>query len=148
MVKEIVDKIVIGNAFISTGRSFLTRNDIYYYFHIVDRLLPDGYYTSGNNNSLSDFCLEFPFIVKRNGDLVFLISNFIVMEKYFRNNLPKEIINVLDLAGFEFNKLKEIEQLGNNEDDFIEDGIIHDMVIDDIDFDAISNDVKVLSKIK
>ena len=56
MIKKISEQIVIGNALISTGRGFLTRNDVYYYFHIVDCLLPEGYYIDGNNNSFSDFC--------------------------------------------------------------------------------------------
>lgn len=55
MTKKTSEKLVIGNALISTNRERLTRKQVCHYWHIVDSLLPEGYYTSGNNNSFSNF---------------------------------------------------------------------------------------------
>ena len=107
MAKKISEKLVIGNALISTNREHLTRGQVCHYWHIVDSLLPEGYYTNGNNNSFSDFCEEYPFLVKRVGDAMMINCDNALLERYCRIGVPTEIIKVFDLAGVELNKIEE-----------------------------------------
>ena len=93
MAFKISEKIVIGNALISTNREYLTRGQVCHYWHIVDSLLPEGYYTNGNNNSFSDFCEEYPFLVKRVGDAMMINCEKNLLERYCRVGLPRKIIN-------------------------------------------------------
>ncbi len=107
MAKKISEKLVIGNALISTNREYLTRGQVCHYWHIVDSLLPEGYYTNGNNNSFSDFCEEYPFLVKRVGDAMMINCDNALLERYCRIGVPTEIIKVFDLAGDALNKIEE-----------------------------------------
>ena len=107
MIKKISEKIVIGNALISTNREYLTRAQVCHYCHLVDSLLPEGYYTNGNNNSFSDFCEEYPFLVKRVGDTMIINCDNSLLERYCRIGLPTEIIKAFDLAGAKLNEIEE-----------------------------------------
>ena len=107
MAKLISQKLVIGNSLISTNREYLTKEQIYNYCHIVDFLLPEGYYTSINNNSFFDFCEDYPFLVKRNGDTMIINCDRVLLERYCRIGIPTEIIKVFDEAGIKLNKIKE-----------------------------------------
>lgn len=104
-MKKISEKLVIGNAFISTGKELLTQEQIFQYWHIVDNLLPKGYYTYGNNNSLSDFCEEYPFLVKRVGNIITLNCENNLLKRYCRTGIPKEIIKTFDIAGTKLNEI-------------------------------------------
>ena len=106
MAKKISEKLVIGNALFSTNREYLNISQVCHYWHIVDSLLPDGYYTYGNNNSFSDFCEEYPFLVKRREDTIAINCDKDLLERYCRVGVPTEIIKVFDMAG---NKLNEFE---------------------------------------
>lgn len=107
MAKKISEKLVIGNALISTNREYLTRGEVCHYWHIVDSLLPEGYYTNGNNNSFSVFCEEYPFLVKRVGDTMMINCDTSLLERYCRIGVPTEIIKVFDLAGAKLNEIEE-----------------------------------------
>ena len=85
----------------------MTRGQVCHYWYIVDSLLPEGYYTNGNNNSFSDFCEEYPFLVKRVGDTMIINCDNDLLERYCRIGVPTEIIKVFDLAGVELNKTEE-----------------------------------------
>ena len=104
VAKKISEKIVIGNALYTVNRGYLTKQQIYHYYHIVDNLLPDGYYTLGNNNSFSNFCEEYPFLVKRIEDKMIINCDRDLLARYCRMGVPKELIEVFDIAG---NKLIE-----------------------------------------
>lgn len=106
MAKKISEKIVIGNALISTNSDHLTKQQIYNYYHIVDDLLPEGYYTSGNNNSFSNFCEEYSFLVKRVGDTMIINCDKDLLARYCRMGVSRKIIKVFDIAG---NKLNELD---------------------------------------
>lgn len=117
MAKIISEKLVIGNALLSTSREYLTKGQVYQYWHIVDSLLPEGYYTNGNNNSFSDFCEEYPFLVKIVGDTMMINCENALLERYCRIGVPTEIIKIFDVAG---SKLNEIEQI-NYDDENLDD---------------------------
>lgn len=107
MARKISEKLIIGNALISTNRECLTKEQVCHYWHIVDSLLPEGYYTNGNNNSFSDFCEEYPFLVKRVGDTMMINCDNALLERYCRIGVPTEIINVFDNAGKKLNEIEE-----------------------------------------
>lgn len=106
MAKKISGDLVIGNALISTNKECITIQQVYQYWHLVDGLLPEGYYTYGNNNSFADFCEEYHFLVKRVGDTMMLNCDIDLIKRYFRIGVPKEIIQVFDFVG---DRLNEIE---------------------------------------
>jgi len=103
MAKKISYKLVIGNSLISTQREQITKSEVYQYWKIVDELLPSDYYTYGNNNSFEDFCEEYSFLVKRNGDVMIINSNINNLNRYFRIGIPVEILNVFNNAGIKLN---------------------------------------------
>jgi len=104
MVKGISSKIVIGNAILSTNRSEMTKKQIYKYWFFVDELLPNGYYTIGNNNSFEEFCEQYSFLVKTHNNLLILNCERYKLERYCRLGIPKEIIKIFDKAALKFNK--------------------------------------------
>lgn len=106
MTKKISEEAVIANALISTNRGSLTKDQVYHYWHIVDSLLPEGYYTYGNNNSFSNFCEEYPFLVNSVGDTMMINCDNTLLERYFRMGLPTKIAKVFDAAGVELNKVE------------------------------------------
>lgn len=116
MTKKISEKLVIGNALYSTNREYLTREQVCNYWHIVDGLLPEGYYTNGNNNSFSDFCEEYPFLVKRVGDRMMINCEKTLLERYCRMGVPTEIIKAFNQAGVKLNEIEEKNQINYNEE--------------------------------
>lgn len=120
MAKKISEKLVIGNALLSTNREYLTRGQVCHYWHIVDSLLPEGYYTNGNNNSFSEFCEEYPFLVKRVGDTIMINCEKDLLERYCRMGVSTKIIKVFDLAGTKLNEIDQKEQI-NYDDANLED---------------------------
>ena len=85
----------------------MTRGQVCHYWHLVDSLLPEGYYTGGNNNSFSILCEEYPFLVKRVGDIIMINCDNALLERYCRVGVPLEIIEVFALAGVELNKIEK-----------------------------------------
>lgn len=106
MSKKISDELVIGNALISTKKNQMTKKQIHQYLEIVDALLPENYYTYGNNNSFESFCEEYDFLVKRIRDIVIIDCDMAQLERYCRIGIPTEVAKVFDEAG---TKLNEIE---------------------------------------
>lgn len=100
---KIMYNIVIGNAFLSTGRNIMTKEEIYNYWHIVDELLPELYYTYGSNNSFIDFYEDYDFLFKRVNNSLELITEKNTLERYFRLGIPKQVIKALDEAGIKYN---------------------------------------------
>lgn len=106
MAKIIAPNLIIGNAFISTGKEVMTKGEINQFWNIVDTKLPEGYYTSGSNNSFNDFCDEYGFLVKRIDDKIIVNCDRKLLERYFRIGLPTKIVNVFDDAAFKLNEVK------------------------------------------
>lgn len=106
MIEEISETLIIGNSLISTNREYMTKGQVYHYCNIVDSLLPEGYYTTRNNNSFSDFCEEYSFLVKRFEDKMMINCEKYLLERYFRTGVSEEIIKVFDMAGDELNKIE------------------------------------------
>ena len=104
MVKGISSKIVIGNAILSTNRNEITQKQIYRYWHLFDELLPNGYYTIGNNNSFEEFCEQYSFLVKMHNNLLILNCELYILERYCRLGIPKELIKIFDEAAIIFNE--------------------------------------------
>ena len=104
MVKGISSKIVIGNAILSTDRSEMTKQEIYKYWHLVDNLLPNGYYTIGNNSSFEEFGEQYSFLVKTHNNLLILNCDRHKLERYCRLGIPKELIKIFDEAAIKFNE--------------------------------------------
>lgn len=100
---KIMDNIVIGNAFFSTGRNIMTKEEIYNYWHIVDEILPKLYYTCGSNNSFFEFYEDYAFLFKRINNSLELTGEKYMLERYFRLGMPKQVIKVLDEAGIKYN---------------------------------------------
>ena len=109
MAKKIDMDVVIGNAIIFMGKEKLSRCQIYHYIHIVDKLLPEGYYTYGDDDIFDNFCDRYPFVVKliSFGEEFLVKSDKETLERYFRIGLPKEIIKIFEKSA---NILKEIEK--------------------------------------
>ena len=100
---KIMYNIVIGNAFLSTGRNIMTKEEIYNYWYIVDELLPELYYTYGSNNSFIEFYEDYDFLFKRVNNSLELITEKNTLERYFRLGIPKQVIKALDEAGIKYN---------------------------------------------
>lgn len=100
---KIMDNIVIGNAFFSTERSVMTKEEIHNYWYIVDELLPKLYYTYGSNNSFFEFYEDYSFLFKRINNSLELTGEKYMLERYFRLGVPKQVIKVFDEAGIKFN---------------------------------------------
>ena len=107
MAKKISYKLVIGNSLISIQKQEITKSEVYQYWKIVDSLLPSDYYTYGNNNSFEDFCEEYSFLVKRNGNTMIINCDIDKFKRYFRIGIPVEILNVFDTAGMKLNCSKQ-----------------------------------------
>lgn len=113
MAKIIAPDLVIGNAFISTGKEVMTKGEINQFWNIVDTKLPEGYYTSGSNNSFNDFCDEYSFLVKRIDDKIIVNCDRKLLERYFRIGLPIKIIEAFENTVITLNELK-LDDLGKN----------------------------------
>ena len=72
MAIKIDSNIVIGNALIYLKQSILSKELIYQYWNNVDNMLPENYYTYGNNTSFEDFCDRYSFLVKRYGNKIII----------------------------------------------------------------------------
>lgn len=125
MAKKIDMDSVIGNGIIFMDKERLSRGQIYHYIDIVDKLLPEGYYTYGNGDIFDNFCDRYPFIVQvlSFGDEFLVKSDKQTLERYFRIGLPKEIINVFEKSAKILNQIKEQEKL--NDSSFDENNIIN-----------------------
>lgn len=117
MAKKIDLDLVIGNALIIMNKEQLTKRQIYYYINIVDRLLPEGYYTYGNN-CFEDFCERYNFIVKKVDDTM-IINNSNILERYFRIGLPIKLVKVLEKAALILNEIEAQNKLIDNYDQMI-----------------------------
>jgi hypothetical protein len=113
MGKGISEELVIGNALFSSNKNYLTKEQICHYWHIVDSLLPEGYYTKENRNSFTDFCENYSFLVKVVGDAMIINCERSLLERYFRVGTPTKIIKIFDDAGAKLNETEanQIEQL-------------------------------------
>ena len=75
----------------------LSKENIYHFWHMVDNLLPDKFYTYGNNNSFEDFCERYNFLVNRIGDKIIIddcVYESGILTRYFCIGVPKEIIKI------------------------------------------------------
>ena len=94
MAKRIETNLIIGNALIifSKENKIITEQIIADFCLIVDKLLPDEYYTT--NYSLESFLYNYPYFLKRNGEcLIINNSNNIYYKliRYFRIGIPKQL---------------------------------------------------------
>lgn len=135
MAKEILGELVIAYAFISTNKEYMSKQEICRYWNIVDTLLPEGYYTSGSNNSIEDFCDNFPFFVKRiNGNNIKFEGDIYYFERRFKLGIPKEIIEVFNIAGTKLEEELDFDILvapgkpfivyKDNKEDLVNNGVI------------------------
>lgn len=99
MAKKILDNIVIGNALISTKKEKITKKELYLYWNIVDMLLPEDYYTCGDNNSFEVFCEEYGFLVRRIADTMIVNCSIERLERYCRLGISKKVVKIFDVAG-------------------------------------------------
>ena len=115
MAKKIDMDSVIGNGIIFMDKKRLSRSQIYHYIHIVDKLLPEGYYTHGDDDIFDNFCDRYPFLVQilSFGNEFLVISDKEMFERYFRIGLPKEIINVFEKSASILKEIEEQEKLNN-----------------------------------
>lgn len=110
MAVRIDYNIVIGNALKYLKKTYISKNLIYSYWSRVDELLPQNYYTYGNNSSFEDFYERYSFIVKRNGDTMIFDDSVYesgVLDRYFCIGIPKEISIIFKKAALSFLKLEE-----------------------------------------
>lgn len=116
MAKKIDMDAVIGNAIIFMGKEKLSRCQIYHYINIVDKLLPEGYYTYGDDDVFDNFCDRYSFVVElRSFGQEFLVkSDKKTLERYFRIGLPKEIIDVFQKASIILKEIIEDEKMQNS----------------------------------
>ena len=104
MAKGISAKLVICNAILSTDSNEMTKQQIYKYWQLVDNLLPNGYYTIGNNSSFEEFCEQYSFLLKNHNNLLILNCDRYKLERYCRLGIPKELIKIFDEAAKKFNE--------------------------------------------
>lgn len=106
---------VIGNAILLIDKPILTKREIYKYWNIVDKLLPDGFYTESYPNAFENFCDEYSFLVKRNSNSIYILDeNKKNIDIRFRIGINKEILDVFKKASEIFKKEKKMEFVVKN----------------------------------
>ena len=107
MAVKIESSVVYANAFYTLEEEVLTKKQIYNFANLVDKLLPDGYYTS--SYSLNEFYDDYSFMFKKSGDLLILNTARKYLERSFRYGIPKQILEVFDEAAGVYKKSNVIE---------------------------------------
>ena len=107
MAVKIESSVVYANAFYLLEEDVLTKSQIYNFANLVDKLLPDGYYTS--SYSLDEFYDDYSFMFKKSGDLLILNTALKYLERSFRYGIPKQILEVFDEAAGVYKKSNVIE---------------------------------------
>lgn len=104
MKKRISYNLIVGSFFISTKLKEATEEQIDKYMEIIDKLLPENYYTYKNAYSFEDFCQRYNFLIKKINDKIILACDLKRLKRYFKVGVPNELIKVFNLAGAEFNE--------------------------------------------
>ena len=112
MEKIITPDLVIGNAFISTGKEKLGKCDIIKYCYFLNELLPKGYAAKIKASSFEYFIAEYSFLTKQIGDNIIINCDKDVLLMFFRMGLQSPIIEAFDKAAIKLNieELKEIKK--------------------------------------
>lgn len=137
-------RTVIGNAFISTKRNKMTREEIYQFWEIVDALLPNTYYTLGRFDSF----FEYWTVITLDNDTCFVNCDTNKLIRYYRIGIPTEVINIFDIAGTKFNEIKmeATKELSNNENNGLSLGELVDKKIEELKKNDLDNKRLVLKK--
>ena len=79
----------------------------------MDKLLPEGYYTHGDDDIFDNFCDRYPFLVRMIsfGNEFLVIYDNEMLERYFRIGLPKEIINVFEKSASILKGIEDQEKI-------------------------------------
>ena len=109
MAKKIDMNFVIGNGLFYLEKEKVTRREIYKYINIVDRLLPDGYYTSGINDYYDNFCDSYPMLVRKIdfGNELMIICDRYELERYFKIGFDSKILKVFEESSYITKKQEE-----------------------------------------
>lgn len=105
MAKRIDSSMVIGNALIFTKKAQITKEELYQYYEIVDKLLPNDYYTA--ELSFDSFCYYFDFLVKRIDDTIIIDCDTELLQRYFQMGISIEILNIFELSAIKLNEMGE-----------------------------------------
>lgn len=110
MANKIDVNLIIGNALIIMGSEKITRDQIYCYKDLVDKLLPKRYYVYGEEDIFNSFCKRYHFMVEITdfGNALLIKADKQTLERYFKIGVSKEIIKICQEAVEELRKL-EIE---------------------------------------
>lgn len=140
MAVKIESSVVYANAFYTLNEYALTTNQLYHFANLVDKLLPEEYYTT--SYSIGDFYEEFSYMFKRRGDLLLLKQDKSNLERRFRYGMPIKILEVFDKAaeickqsntlenGFKIISHDEIKKKKNSEVCLINEYNLEDKDID------------------
>lgn len=112
MEKIIAPDLVIGNAFISTGKEKLSKNEIIKYCYILNELLPKGFIAEIKVSSFEYFIAEYSFLTKKVDDNIIINCDKEVLVMFFRMGLQTPIIEAFDKAAIKLNveDLKETKK--------------------------------------
>lgn len=107
MAVKINSSVVYANAFYVLEEDVLTKSQIHNFANLVDKLLPEGYYTS--SLSIEEFYNEYSYMFKRSGDLFIFNTERKYLERSFRYGMPTKILEVFDEASSVYKKSNILE---------------------------------------